>query len=191
MIRCFVALELDDAARGDLRDAAAELDMTGWRPVPAGKYHITLKFLGDVDANELHAVSDAIRRACAEAGPISLRGTRVEMIPNDRRPRILAAMFEATPGITELVERLEVLLADAGFAMEGRAYCPHVTLARRRRGPGGSRAIAEKVMLDDITIEADQIALIQSILTDDGPIYEVMARFALEKKAKRQTGSGD
>ncbi|MFA7236884.1 MAG: RNA 2',3'-cyclic phosphodiesterase [Phycisphaeraceae bacterium] len=183
MIRCFIALEPDDAARADLRHAAAELDMTGWRQTPAGKYHITLKFLGDVDANELDAVSDAIRRACADAGPISLRGTRVAMIPNDRRPRVLAAMFEATPRITELVERLEVMLADAGFAMEGRAYHPHVTLARKRRGSAGGRAKVRDVRLDHITIEADRIALIQSILTNDGPIYEVMARFALEAKA--------
>ncbi|MHB1155860.1 MAG: RNA 2',3'-cyclic phosphodiesterase [Phycisphaerales bacterium] len=183
MIRCFVALELDDAARGDLRDAAAGLDMTGWRPTPAGQYHITLKFLGDVDANELRAVNDAIRRACADVGPISLRGTRVEMIPNDRRPRVLAAMFEATPRITELAERLEVVLADEGFAMEQRGYRPHVTLARKQRGRSGPRAKAEDVTLGHITMEANEVALIQSILTDRGPIYQMMEHFRLSGQA--------
>jgi 2'-5' RNA ligase len=55
--RCFVALPLDEALRGDLVEATMVLrQVDGLRVVPPENWHITLKFLGGVFDSQIEDV---------------------------------------------------------------------------------------------------------------------------------------
>ena len=128
MARLFFALWPDAGARARLEPLAVELAAAaGGKPVPIAKVHLTLAFLGEVDAERVAAAVEAargVRRtrfafALDRAG--SFRGARVAWAGCAAVPEALAALAAS------LGERL----AAAGFALEDRPYAPHATLARR------------------------------------------------------------
>src|SRR3972149_1423476 len=92
-IRTFIAIELSDAVRRALGDL--QLQLKGER---AGRFvrwvapeniHLTLKFLGAVDAGKLSALQPAIAEACAGIPPFALMLAGIGAFPNTRRPNVV------------------------------------------------------------------------------------------------------
>jgi 2'-5' RNA ligase len=133
-VRLFFALWPDAAARGALLDAQGaalgETGRVGPRPTRAthpDDLHVTLVFVGDVDAALLPCIEAAA--ADVAAAPFELRFCRIETW---RRQRLLVAMPDAPPdALFGLVGQLEQNLLACGIPPESRRYRPHVTLARR------------------------------------------------------------
>lgn len=125
--RAFVALWPGTGERDAL---AAEAARWPWpkaaAPVPPGKLHLTLHFLGDLDAARLAAVRRALHDVTAP--PFVLRLDAAAVWPNGvalLRPRRVPAALRA------LHAAVGAAVAAAGVPTERRAYRPHVTLARR------------------------------------------------------------
>lgn len=179
-IRCFLAVEPDDAARADLIDAARLIDAEPMRRTPADNLHLTVKFLGDCLPDEIARLIAALPDALADAAACELTSTGFEAIPNERRPRVVAMGFERTEPITTIHELVEMAAEDVGLPREGRVYRPHVTLGRfnaRRRPPRGFRLPKETI--DPITLPVGELVLLQSILEPTGAVYQELARFGL------------
>ena len=139
MPRLFFALWPDAPARRELASLAVRIahEARG-RAVPAAKLHLTLAFLGDVEAGRVGA-------ACRAAD--GLRGSSFR-ITLDRVGGFVgsrvgwAGCSEAPPELLRLQASLREALAGEGFAVEKRAFSPHLTLAREvaSRVSGGSTA---------------------------------------------------
>ena len=135
-MRLFVALEIPSAVRGNLAALIEELraiDISSAknkaRWVRAENLHVTLKFIGDVDAGRL----DAIRAALVEVsagGAVELRFRGLGFFPNDKRPRVLWAGIAASPNLAPLAKGIDERLDKLGVAREMREFAPHLTLAR-------------------------------------------------------------
>ncbi len=128
MARIFFALWPDAGARERLEPLAGELAArASGKPVPIAKVHLTLAFLGEVEADRIAAAVEAARTvrparfsfALDRVG--SFRGARVAWAGCAQVPEPLAALAG------QLARRLD----GAGFALEDRPYAPHATLARR------------------------------------------------------------
>jgi 2'-5' RNA ligase len=139
MARLFFASWPDEAARARLAPLAAELaTLASGKAVPIEKVHLTLAFLGEVDAARIERALEAARRvrlapftfALDRVG--SFRGARVAWAGCEMAPEPLAA----------LASELARSLAASGFALEDRPYAPHATLARRIARPVTAAAIA-------------------------------------------------
>ena len=146
--------------------------------------HLTLRFLGEVDA-ATSEVSAAVERAARGRKPFTLRLSRVEAFPSGPSPRVVWAGVEGDLDALEARRQaVEAELEAAGFAPERRRFVPHVTLAR---APGGIRpdAAAElQAALSGAPLPAsefsvERIALIHSTLTPQGSVYRTIARAAL------------
>ena len=150
-VRAFVAIELSDEARrcvGGLVAGLREAGVRGLRPVNPEGVHLTLKFLGDVSMSQVDAIAAAVEGAAADAQPFDLELRGVGGFPDLRRPRVL---WVGVGGDLEALQRLysavEAALAPLGFPPEGRAFTPHLTLARLRDGtPAEERARAAAVL---------------------------------------------
>ncbi len=129
-VRVFVALDLPDLAKAVLRQTVQELESvlpSGVRWVDPGGIHLTLKFLGDVDAGRvdllLAAMDKAARGFASCSFPLSLSGLGV--FPNAREPRVLWAGVE---GDLEALGRLQMLmdeaLSEVGFAKGAPSLSP-------------------------------------------------------------------
>lgn len=158
----------------------AEAPQARWT-APAG-WHVTLQFLGELDAGQAEAASRALSRLSAARFEFVLAGLGV--FPAPRRPRILWAGVHA-PGAAwpQLAAAVGELLAGAGFAAEPRPYHPHLTLARARH-PVDLRAMTQ--CLDDFHPEwgrqtADAVCLYRSRrhTGSDANPYEIVASVAL------------
>ena len=135
-MRLFVALEIPTAVRGNLAalieelraaDASATKNKARW--VRVENLHVTLKFIGDVDAGRLEAIRAALGEV-GSAGAVELRFRGVGFFPNEKRPRVLWAGTAASPNLAGLAREIEAQLETLGIARETREFTPHLTLAR-------------------------------------------------------------
>jgi 2'-5' RNA ligase len=146
-VRCFVAVggETDLGAAlggwlGRTRERFPELSVT-----PASNLHLTLAFLGELDAGQVEAASAAVEATAAGAGsPWELGWGEPGAFPGARRPRVL--WLGPGAGSERLVAAQEVLageLQGRGLPVDPKPYRPHLTLARVRKPPLGRERAAE------------------------------------------------
>lgn len=167
--RLFFALWPDEAVRARLRAAQAAMPPRGGRPVHDADVHVTLVFLGMVDA---------ARQACAERVAAAVHAERFVLRIDQQgywpKPRVAWCAPGATPeALRQLVRRLTRALAGCGFAPEGRPYRPHVTLFRH------SRAVPTGPLAEPFDWPASELVLVESVPRGDGPRYRVLARWPL------------
>ena len=88
--------------------------------------------------------------------------------------------------VAALARKVNACLARVGLPGDGRAYLPHVTVARfGRRGAGAPEAWLEQwAGLAGPAWIADAFHLYESVLGGEGASYTIVARYPLE-----QTGS--
>jgi 2'-5' RNA ligase len=95
--------------------------------------HVTLKFLGRVDAGQVDAVSRALRDGVARAPAFSLRLEGLGAFPTATRARVIwAGVADGAEACAAIAGLADGALAPLGFPTEARAFSPHVTLGRVR-----------------------------------------------------------
>lgn len=127
MPRLFTGLEVPENVATMLSFVRGGLPGARW--IDAENYHVTLRFVGDVDdgmARDLALLLDGVRR-----GPVTVRISDLDVF-GGARPRALIAKVEQTAQLMELQGELERVARRAGLPPETRRFTPHVTLARMR-----------------------------------------------------------
>ncbi len=131
-MRLFVAIDIPAEIKDALRCFVARLRPTakiGWSPLD--NLHITTKFIGEWPESRL----DEMKRALASApvkGPIDITVKGLGWFPNARRPRVFWVGVTGGEPLRALARSTEQAAAALGVPVEGRAYSPHLTLARIR-----------------------------------------------------------
>lgn len=104
--------------------------LQGARWIDPEFYHITLRFIGDIDdhmAQDVHAVL----RQARERPPFTITIEGLDTFGGGK-PRALFARVTASPEILDCQSEQERLMRRIGLAPEARKFTPHVTLARMR-----------------------------------------------------------
>lgn len=127
MPRLFTALEIPAETR--LRLAGLRGGLKGARWVDPENYHITLRFIGDVDEPLADEIAGALDRVHRRAVSVRLCGLGAF---GSKKPHAVWARVEPTPELIELQGEHERLLQRIGLPPEGRRFTPHVTVARLR-----------------------------------------------------------
>ncbi len=104
--------------------------LAGARWIDPESYHVTLRFIGDVD-NAAAADAEQALEHLIDSLAFPVRLTALGVFGGDR-PRALFAAIEPDDGLMRLQAAQERVLQRAGLAPEARRYVPHVTLARLR-----------------------------------------------------------
>jgi len=128
----FFALVPDAAVRAALGERARMLARAiGGRAVPAANVHVTLAFVGDVDAAQATAL-----RAVLGALPRREFTLVLDRLGEWHHAGVAWLAPSAVPApLAALHAHLTAALAASGFAVEARPFRPHVTLVRRRVRP--------------------------------------------------------
>jgi 2'-5' RNA ligase len=135
-MRLFVALEIPSEVRdkfaaliNELRAADSSFSKNRARWVRPENLHVTLKFIGHVDASKV----DLIRAALAEVrfdSPVEMQFRGLGFFPNPKRPRVFWAGMEASPNLAPLAAEIDTRLKRLGILSETKEFAPHLTLAR-------------------------------------------------------------
>jgi 2'-5' RNA ligase len=159
MTRLFVAIWPSEPVLELLDDLERPRDQ-GVRWVPAENLHVTLRFLGDADVDDVAEALDqvALPRAVARLGPaIDVLAERSLVLP--------------VAGVDDVADVVRFATRGMGTERERRRFVGHLTLARLARGARPSRSIGR---LFEGAFEVDEVALVASTLTDSGAVYETV-----------------
>lgn len=185
--RCFVALRLPGHVTAALLDAGEAIRQAApeWRGekwVAEPNLHVTLKFLGNLDAHTLGALRESLTEALATQEIFEMRLEAVRSAPRTRHA-MLWAMFSDPNGLcTALAGTVEDAASSCGLDRDARRFAPHATLMRARK----ARRLSEEALTAANTLLAEQdvsmsvlsATLFASTLTPDGPVYEQLETWA-------------
>ncbi|MDO9708796.1 RNA 2',3'-cyclic phosphodiesterase [Paracraurococcus lichenis] len=131
MIRLFVALALPAAIKAQLAMLSGGIPGARW--VPPENYHLTLRFIGEIENWRAQEVDDALANIRAPSFELSLRG--VGTFEKGGRINALWVGVEKTEGLSFLQAKVETALQRIGLEPERKRFSPHVTLARTDKAP--------------------------------------------------------
>jgi RNA 2',3'-cyclic 3'-phosphodiesterase len=184
-VRLFLAINLQPEVRravleatSDLRTAAPTLN---W--MDDSRVHLTLKFLGECDDAVVAPLSEALDRVARSHRQFTMRVSDVGAFPNFRRARVVWMGVDRDSRLELLHHDVEVACETLGFDLEGRAFRPHLTLARvrDRTAEDELRRLwrASKRLAFEWETDVRSIDLMQSNLGRAGSRYELLHSAAL------------
>lgn len=180
-MRLFVAVDMPPGVKSALATAVEELarDLQGpfgW--VAPDNIHLTLKFLGDVDAGRVDDLGRALQQAVEPLEPFELHLAGTGTFPEGRRPSVVwAGLGGDLQALTRLQDMVESAMVAQGFEAEARAFQPHLTLGRvsGRLSDGTTDALRQSLaslrFAADESIEVRGVALVRSELGSGSARY--------------------
>jgi RNA 2',3'-cyclic 3'-phosphodiesterase len=177
MLRLFVGIGFPPELK--LRLSLLQSGVGGAKWVDPGNFHLTLRFIGEIDEGSAADVDEALMRLKAKRFTLQLAG--VGTFGGDK-PRQLWVGAEREPALTALQGKIEQALIRAGLPPEPRKFSPHVTLARLREPPREDiqRFLAERASFRAAPLPVDRFSLIASFQTKAGSVYEDQADYELD-----------
>jgi 2'-5' RNA ligase len=174
-IRTFVCIEIPSSIRdriGELQNELRRIDSEiSWtRP---SNIHLTLKFLGNVQAARIGSIRLAAERASSTKRQFDLQLGGAGCFPNAKHPNVLWVGVKLPQVLSDLQRDLEVELEAAGFPKEGRKFAPHLTIGRVRN-PRNASSVAGALVSSGFaaeTFRARHIIVMKSELKPTGSIY--------------------
>jgi 2'-5' RNA ligase len=176
MPRLFTGLELPDGLAADL--AMLRGGLSGARWIDVENYHLTLRFIGDIDeakARDVHSILERIERPA-----FTVTIDALSAFGGDR-PRAIVATAKPVAPLVELQAEQERLLRRIGIPAETRKFTPHVTLARLRQCSALAVAdyLATRGFLAARAFTAERFVLFSSRDSVGGGPYVVEAVYPL------------
>jgi RNA 2',3'-cyclic 3'-phosphodiesterase len=171
-MRSFLAVYPGEEARGVLAEVAPD-DAVDVRVTDMADWHVTLRFLGELDDEQVSTVSDVVRDTLDGVAPI-----RVSIGPTTALGTGARVLFAPVKGLEPVVATLDRALDGTVEPRDG-PFRGHLTLARARgrgRIPG---PLAGRSVL--VSFVASEVMLVGSMLEPEQAVHHVVRRFSLEE----------
>ncbi len=139
LIRCFLAIDPGAVLRARLAALTARFSSSALRWLAPEDYHLTLVFLGQVRVDEVVRIRGCVAAVTPTLAPLHYRLAVARAFPDAHKPRVLAALPDDPQSFLSWHAPLAATLAQAGFAIEHRAYRPHLSLARCKGRPADAQ----------------------------------------------------
>ncbi|MBR0695429.1 RNA 2',3'-cyclic phosphodiesterase [Bradyrhizobium lablabi] len=176
MPRLFTGLEIP----ADIGQTLSSLrgGLPGARWIDPENYHVTLRFIGDIDGVSANEIASMLFRVNRKPFEVKLRGLSSF---GGRKPRAVVASVEPSRPLIELQAELERMMQRIGLDPEGRKFTPHVTLARLY--DASSRDVADYLSVRGYfpsrSFMASRFVLFSSRASTGGGPYVVEDSYAL------------
>ncbi|MBV9149411.1 MAG: RNA 2',3'-cyclic phosphodiesterase [Candidatus Eremiobacteraeota bacterium] len=177
-IKLFAGIALEEGVQRKLAAIAERLRARGLvaRFESAEKYHLTLAFLGWVDAAQVDALAAALKSAAAQHRPFALRFDRIGAFPHERKPRIVWIGAHQQPATyRELANSVHLSYGALGFAFKDDPVA-HVTVARIKETRAPLPTLSS---FAPIAVDVRALTLFESLPAGRTTRYEVRATAAL------------
>ena len=184
-IRTFLSLNTESSLNPKLKAVQDKLKLAlGDYPVKwdnSDKFHLTLRFLGDIKDDKVSELAFVLDRLKFEFETIKFTAGGVGFFPNPKYPNVVfIALEEHGSSSKQLIEFIDRIILNFGVRPDKR-FIPHITLGRFSRT---KRTKIEKqidITVEPMEIEFDSFYLMKSNLTPSGSVYEVINEFKFYK----------
>ncbi len=140
-------------------------------------FHLTLKFLGEVDEANTERIMELLHNINSKKFSLTL--SKLGMFPNENYIRVLWHGIERNDKLLHLQNEIDTVLLP--LFKKDEKFHPHVTLARVKniRNKYGFLEEYRNIQTETLKIEVTDFRLVRSTLTSEGPIYEDLEIFSL------------
>ncbi|MEL4305638.1 RNA 2',3'-cyclic phosphodiesterase [Methanococcoides sp. LMO-2] len=181
MARIFVAVDLPEEFRDEVRSIQSRFSGLKLKLVDPELVHVTMKFIGEVKESAVPEVAEALGNVRCRSFDALIGG--IGVFPKPKAPRVL---WLGAEGNFELLhDEVESSLSKFRFKKDKKKFTAHATLARIKFMPAGQKDEFLELLdeLGDVELGkmvVDRISLKKSTLTPQGPIYETLHEVMLE-----------
>lgn len=180
MPRLFIALHLPESVKKGLLRLKTTIPTARWSD--ESQFHLTLRFLGDVETSKVSKLESALAKIQAIPFDMTLKG--VGCFPeNIKKPtRVLWAGLSAPKALYELQKAVELACIGAGFGEQDKPFNPHITLARLKTETplqGVELFLKNHAGYETEAFRISEFVLVESQLHPQGARYSDMRKFGL------------
>lgn len=187
-MRLFVAVDLPEGVKGNLDAAVAPLReaLPRARWVRSQGFHLTLAFLGEVEAERVPEVSRALGEELEREGGFRAHVSGLGCFPNAGPVRVVWAGLEPAARFARLAELVQDALRLTGVPFDDKPFRSHVTLARceppwpsHLRAGLADLAAGFGERIGGVAMACDRLTLFSSVLAKEGPTHRAEAEIVL------------
>jgi 2'-5' RNA ligase len=177
LLRLFVGIALPEDVVAELQQICSGLPGARW--LDASAFHVTLRFIGEVDGGAAADVFQALGRLRSPAFPMLISG--VGCFETGGKVHTLWAGVEKSDLLVRIRDKVDVAVTRTGLPAERRKFKPHITLARFKNGAsarvGSYLERHNGLQLGPMWVS--QFTLFRSHLGSEGAHYEHLADYDL------------
>lgn len=178
--RLFIALSPPEEVRGRLASFMAEANSFGPDPslkwASARQLHLTLRFLGSVEARRIEAIQNSLRAVCFHSFYLRFNGLGYF---EKKRESVLWAASEVSEALLALKAAIDEALLKCGIPKPADPYRPHLTLARNKKGSRFFADLIERGPQMDFSFPAHGFVLFKSERLPQGARHSALELFQL------------
>lgn len=173
LIRSFVAVKVPDEISDKLENFISRLrPLSNIRWVKREQFHITLKFLGEIEPEIFESVKNSLL-PLKNFEPFKIELSFIGAFPSIKNANVL--WISGTKGTKELAaisKRVnDVLYECAEIERDTKKFKAHLTLARLKGERISERLLSGLGTLPQLNWLCSELVLMRSVLTPKGPIY--------------------
>lgn len=164
-----MALNLPQDIKSSLSLLRSEVRGAQW--VPLDNLHLTIRFIGEVNEQQLQVIKEELREI--SFFPFSLRLKDLGHFSGKSGPNVIWVGVDPKEDLLELRKMVDAALLRANVPLEKLTFKPHITIAKLKNPPLELLAEYFQAGMGFFTreIEFKEMALISSKHSKDGPIY--------------------
>lgn len=186
LIRTFIAIEIPDGIKAAMVDVQGALRKTGadvgWTR-PEG-VHLTLKFLGPVEAAVIPKLSAAVETAIKDEASLTVEVKGTGVFPNARAPRVIwLGLGGDIDAMAELARKVDAACEGLGFKPEDRPFKPHLTLGRVKSSKGSKALMDALKSFENVELggfKAESVSIMKSELKPSDAVYTQIQEIKLK-----------
>ncbi len=184
-IRTFIAIDIPEEIKDEIFEIEKELSKAAGEGIKweeKEKFHITLKFLGDVNEEAINSIYQTLNESLSGFGKFSVIYKGIGAFPDFKNPRVIWVGCEDPIGkLFELQKIVEEKMSELGFEKEDKEYHPHITLGRVKKAKNISSLIKkmENINFEAKTGEVAEVLIMKSDLKPSGSVYSVLRKIKL------------
>jgi len=188
-MRTFIAIPFNQELIQKMTETRKELKSGIKRGVTwadPSKTHLTLKFLGEIEVNQVVEINKVLAAVCRESSSFEIFCNGIGCFPNFQQPRVIWIGIKQEPKLYALQSLIENACYSAGLPKEDKNFSPHFTLGRIRENLASSdleyiQGVANKEQeRAPVGLTVEQIILYKSQLFKTGPVYSQISAFNLQ-----------
>ncbi len=176
MHRLFVGIDPPESVKAQLIGVMGGVAGARWQSEE--QLHLTLQFIGEVDRRSAEDIATALSYVRHPGFRLSL--SEVGMFDRRDRPEALWVGVAPKEPVKALHDKIVQTLRTVGVPPEGRAYLPHITLARLKALAAPlDPFMTQHGGIASAPFEVGDFCLYESQLTRDGSVYTIVERYPL------------